>query len=327
MMKALVTGSTGFIGSHLVEALVKRGYKVFCSVRRTSDRVWLKDLDVTFVDADITERESLIPAVSIVDYIFHVGGVTKAKKESAYYRINADGTRVLYEVCQEHNPNLRKIVHVSSLAAAGPSEIGRPRVESDTPRPLTFYGRSKLEGERYAAEYMKSLPITVIRPPAVYGPKERDIFFYFRVMNRHVKPMLGVADKYLSLVHVDDLVDAILLAAESPASRGQTYFVDDGRIYSWRELSSAIQKSLRTWALPLVIPESFMTVTAFAAEFLAMWSHKPALLNRQKIIELRQRAWTCSSEKIRSELGFESKVTLQAGCDATARWYRDHGWL
>jgi nucleoside-diphosphate-sugar epimerase len=326
-MKALVTGSTGFIGSHLVEALLKRGYKIFCSVRRSSDRVWLKHLDVTFVDADITERDSLIPAVSVVDYVFHLGGITKAKKESAYSKINADGSRVLYEVCQEHNPHIRKIVHVSSLAAAGPSEFGRPRCESDPPNPLTFYGKSKLEGERYATEYMKTLPITIIRPPAVYGPKEKDILFYFRLMKYHLRPILGFSEKHLSMVYVDDLVEAIILAAESPASVGQTYFVDDGRIYTWQELSRVIQQSLGTWSLPVVIPEPLIAAVAYAAEFFSQFSRNPALLNRQKVIELRQKAWTCSSEKIRKELGFESRFPLEAGCKATVQWYREHRWL
>ncbi len=326
-MKVLVTGSTGFIGSHLVSALLKKNYKVFCSVRRSSDRAWLKDLDVTFVDADITERESLVPAVSVVDMIFHVGGVTKAKKESTYYKINADGSRVLYEVCLAHNPNIQKIIHVSSLAAVGPSAPGAPRQESDPPNPLTYYGKSKLEGERYAVEYMKSLPITIIRPPAVYGPKEKDILFYFQLMKRHVKPVLGFSEKELSMIYVDDLVDGIVLAAESPKSAGQTYFVDDGRCYTWRQLSQVIQESLDTWTVPVVIPEGLVNGVAYAAEFLSKFSRSPALLNRQKVIELRQRAWTCSSAKIRNDLGFVSRFSLEDGCRETVSWYRDHHWL
>jgi nucleoside-diphosphate-sugar epimerase len=326
-MKALVTGATGFIGSHVAEALVRRGLKVLCTVRPTSDRTWLQGLDVTLVEGDVTDRDSLIPAVSVADYIFHVGGITKAKKESMYYKVNADGSRVLYEVCLEHNPHVKKIVHVSSLAAAGPSEVGRPRMETDPPRPLTIYGRSKFEGEKYALEYMKSLPITILRPPAVYGPREKDILFYFQAMRRHLRPMVGFKPKYLSLIYVRDLVRAIMLAAESPRSAGEVYFVDDGRIRTWTEFAGTIHEHLPTWTFPVTVPESLLTVVAFVAEFLAQFSPRPALLNRQKMIELRQVAWTCSSEKIRRELGFEPEYTLERGCAETIQWYREQGWL
>ncbi|NUM79891.1 NAD(P)-dependent oxidoreductase [bacterium] len=326
-MKSLITGATGFIGSHLAEALIQKGHDVRCIVRRTSDLTWLKNLPVEFVEGDITDRDSLIPAVQGADYIFHLGGITKAKKESTYFKINADGSRLLYEVCREYNPVVKKIVHVSSQAAAGPSSANRPRTENDPPQPLTYYGKSKLEGEKYAVEYSKFLPITILRPPAVYGPREKDIFIYFKLIDRHWKPILGMKKKYLSLIYVHDLVDAIMLAAENPGGLGQTYFVDDGRIYSWADLSDGIKKVMDRWTLPLFVPETLTVAVAYVSEFFSQFSSKPAVLNRQKIIELRQQAWTTSSEKIRNELGFVSKFDWQRGCEETIKWYRENMWL
>lgn len=326
-MKSLITGATGFIGSHLAEALIQKGHDVRCVVRRTSDLTWLKNLPIELAEGDITDRDSLIPAVKGVDFIFHLGGITKAKKESTYFKINADGSRLLYEVCREHNPVVKKIVHVSSQAAAGPSSVHRLRTENDPPQPLTFYGKSKLEGEKYAVEYSKFLPITIIRPPAVYGPREKDIFIYFKLIDRHWKPILGMKKKYLSLIYVHDLVDAIVLAAENPAGLGQTYFVDDGNIYSWSDLSDGIKKSMNRWTLPLFVPDTLTVAVAYVSEFFSQFSSKPAVLNRQKIIELRQQAWTTSSEKIRKELGFVSKFDWMRGCEETVKWYREHGWL
>lgn len=326
-MKALVTGATGFIGSHLAESLVAKGYDVICTVRRTSDRTWLQGMNITMVEGDITDRESLIAPVREADYIFHVGGITKAKKESDYYKINADGSRILYEVCLQHNPGIQKIVHVSSLAAGGSSLAGKPRTETDPDMPLTFYGKSKLEGEKYAVQYARQLPITILRPPAVYGPREKDIFFYFQLIHRHLMPVLGWKKKYLSLIYVADLVEAIILAAESPKSTGQTYYVDDGRIYSWQELSKAIQKAMQTWTLPLFVPESVIQAVAYISEALAAFSAKPALLNKQKIIELKQPSWATSSDKIRKELGYQNNFDLEKGCAETVAWYRKHGWI
>lgn len=325
--RALVTGATGFIGSHLVESLLQRNYEVFCTVRKSSDLSVLKDLPCTLLDGDITNRSSLVDAVINKDIIFHLGGLTKAKSVPDFYRVNADASQHLYEVCLQHNPGIRKIVHVSSLAAAGPSAPDKPRIESDPENPLTDYGKSKLAGEKIAVSFMDKLPITIIRPPAVYGPREKDIFFYFQLIDRHIKPILGFQKKYLTIIHTLDLVEAIIRAAELPQSNGQTYFVDDGCVYTWQDLSSTIQKASDTWTVPLNIPEWLISGVAHIAEFLSRFSSSPALLNRQKIIELKQNAWTTNSEKIRKELDFIPQYSLLDGCKMTVDWYRKNGWL
>ncbi len=326
-LNVLVTGATGFVGSHLTEALAQRGYHIRCLTRPSSDLSWLKSLPVELVQADMNDHESMIPAVRGANLIFHLSGLTKAKKESAYYKANADASRVLYEVCHKVNPGVAKIVHVSSLAAAGPAVPGKPRIETDPPLPLTYYGKSKFEGERYAREYMRYLPITVISPPAVYGPREKDIYFYFKLIRRHIEPRIGLKPKYLSIVYVKDLVDAILLAADKPESTGQSYFVDDGNIYSWRDVSLTIRTVMNRKTIPVLIPQWKISVWAFLAELFMSFSSKPALINRQKILELKQEAWTCSSRKIREELGFASRYDFERGARETAQWYEENGWL
>lgn len=325
-MKALITGATGFIGSHLAETLCLRGDQVRCLVRRTSDLRDLQKLPVEFVEGDITDRESLDRAVSGVDVIYHLGGITKARKEATYFKINADGSRLLYEGCSQVNRSIQRIVHVSSLAAAGPSRPGVPKRESDPCTPITFYGKSKWEGEKYAIEYSKQLPITILRPPAVYGPREKDIRIYFQLIHRHLRPILGLRKKFLSLVYSQDLVDAIVLAGDHPKAVGETFYVDDGHVYSWGDLSSVLAEVMRKWTLPLFVPQSLVVGLGYAAEWISQMSDKPAILNRQKILELRQTAWTCSSEKIRRLLGFQSRYDLRAGARLTAAWYEENGW-
>ncbi len=326
-MKTLLTGASGFVGSHLAEELVRRGHDVTCIVRKTSDLSWLKGLRIGFCYADMNDQDEMKSAVRDAEWIFHLSGLTKAKKESEYYRVNADSSRILFEACREANPGVKKIVHVSSLAAAGPSELNKPRTESDPPSPLTFYGKSKWEGEKYAKEYSQYLPVAIIRPPAVYGPREKDIFFYFKLISHHLKPRIGLKEKFLSIIYVKDLVSAIILAAEKPQSAGQTYFIDDGNVYSWSDISSIIKSVMNTWTIPLFIPQWKVTVWAYLAESFASFSKKPALLNRQKIIELKQKAWTCSSQKIRNELRFSSEYDFSRGCRETYEWYRSAGWL
>ncbi len=326
-MKALITGATGFIGSHVAQTLVSRGDSVRCLVRKTSNLSDLRRLPVELMEGDITDRESLDRAVAEVDIIFHLGGITKAKSEAAYFKINADGCRLLYESCLAHNPHVGKIVHVSSLAAVGPSTTDRPLTEEDPARPLTYYGKSKWEGEKYAHAYAQHLPVTIIRPPAVYGPRERDILIYFQLIHRHIRPILGFRKKYLSMVYAQDLVDAIILAGDHADSIGQTYFVDDGRVYTWQDISETLARVMGRWTVPLFVPESVVHGLGYVMEFLSRWSKNPAVLNRQKIIELRQPAWTCSSAKIQQKLGFQAKYDFEQGARASAEWYANEGWL
>ncbi len=325
-LKALITGATGFIGSHLAEKLLERGYEVFCLIRHRNYG-WLTNKSINWIQGNVTDLDSLNRAVVDMDYVFHCGGITKAKDEKTYYQINAEGSRNICEACLHSNSSVKKIVHVGSLAAAGPSEKDKPREESFPSNPLTHYGKSKFEGEKLTREYFDKLPITIIRPPAVYGPREKDILSIFRSIAKHLCLSVGFQEKYFSIVYVDDLVDAIILAGESSRSHGQTYYVDDGNVYTWQEFNEAIKKASARKTISLVIPESIIVAAAYFAEFLAHFSESPALLNRQKIIELRQKAWTCTSKKIREELGFKAQFQIERGCRETWNWYKAHDWL
>ncbi|MCB0834273.1 MAG: NAD-dependent epimerase/dehydratase family protein [Bacteroidetes bacterium] len=326
-MKALITGSNGFIGSHLTERLVADGVNVRCLVRPTSDLSNLEGVEVEYIFGDITEPGSLRQAVEGMDYVFHLGGITKAIDEKGYFDVNANGTRNLLDACVRYNPRVQRVVVVSSLAAGGPARADRPRVESDSDSPVTPYGRSKKAGDDLAVQYADRLPITILRPPAVYGPREKDILIFFKLVSIHLRPQIGFSSKYLSVIFVSDLVEAVVLSSASSGPSGSIYYVDDGEIHTWQSFSSAICRALETWALPLVVPESAVRMTGLFSEWISNWSGKPAVLNRQKVIELTQPSWATSSQKIRKELGFESKVALDAGCRLTVEWYRKRSWI
>ncbi|MCJ7578895.1 MAG: NAD(P)-dependent oxidoreductase, partial [candidate division Zixibacteria bacterium] len=215
--KALVTGANGFVGSHLVEKLLSIGYQVTCLVRKTSNLRWLSGLKVEYVYADISERESLSReagsfgknVLKDVDFIFHVAGLTKAKTEEEYSKANYEGTKNLLEACVKDNPQIKRFVYISSQAAVGPGKDDRPLDETAPCNPITDYGKSKLEGEKIVLEYSSKLPVTVIRPPAVYGPRDSDILSFFKVANKGFKTLFGKGESYLSLCYIEDLVDGI----------------------------------------------------------------------------------------------------------------------
>ena len=177
-MKTLVTGATGFIGSHLVEELLKGGHRVTCLVRKTSNLQWINGLNVRLIYGDCTIKESLLNAVADFDYIFHLAGLTKAANERDFFSANALGTENLVSAVIEKNPDTKRFVYLSSLAAAGPSCDGTPAKEAGEPKPVSAYGRSKLEGERIVMRHKNTIPVTVIRPPAVYGPRDKDFYIF-----------------------------------------------------------------------------------------------------------------------------------------------------
>lgn len=326
-MKALVTGGTGFIGSHLVELLAGKGYSVRCLIRRSSDTRWLKDAQVEYVYGDLFDEPALERAVADVDYLYHSAGLTKAKKKEEYFRANGNGTKNILEAALRHAPRLKRFVHVSSQAAVGPSPTKDPINEDVLPHPLTTYGRSKRQSEDECARFMDRLPITIVRPPAVYGPRDKDIFEFFNTMNRGIQPMIGFGDKYVSLVHVADLVRGFVLAGESEKAAGQTYFISSKNVYGWKDLGDITRKVLNKSPLRIRLPEVAVHTVAAFAEFFALFSSKPALINFEKARDMVQNFWTCDSSKAKRDFGFEEKIGIEEGIRNTVEWYRRQGWM
>ncbi len=326
-LNALVTGANGFVGSHLVEGLLSRGYQVTCMVRKTSNLRWLSGLKVEYVYADINTKESLKDALKEFDLIFHAAGLTKATSREKYFKANCQGTKNLLEVCVEDNPKIKRFVHISSQAVVGPGKDRQPLDETAPCHPITDYGKSKLQGEEVVLEYSSKLPVTIIRPPAVYGPRDSDILGFFKVANKGFKTLLGKGESYISLCYVGDLVDGIILAAESPKAIGQIYFIANDQIYSWREAFKIIACVLDKKLITLRIPRAFLFAVAFVSENVFRLLGKSTAVNMQKIRELTQRYWLCDVSKAKEELGFSPKYKLKEGAEKTVRWYREKGWL
>ena len=199
-MKALVTGGTGFIGSHLVEALLKKGIQVRCLLRKTSDLKWLEGLPIEVNWGDCNDKNSLREAVEGVEQVFHLAGVTKAVHEKTYFEVNAFGTENLIHACLENNPRIQKFIYLSSQAAAGPCRNGNKKKESDQCKPVSPYGQSKQMGEELAMAHAHELPLLILRPSAVYGPRERDIYTFFKLLSKRIKPCLPSKDQHISLL-------------------------------------------------------------------------------------------------------------------------------
>lgn len=327
MSLCLVTGASGFVGSHLAEELVQRGYQVKCLVRKTSRLEHLLDCGVEFVFGDVQDQESLKKILVDYEYIFHAAGIIKSRDPSLFSRINYQGTRHLLEVAWENQLPLKRFVYISSLAASGPSLDGRPKKETDLNNPVSTYGVSKLAGEKAVFQFADRFPVTVIRPPAIYGPRDRQLLNIFKISRFGLTPILGEGDNQFCLIHVKDLVNGIIQAAESPRGIGQIYFMTDGATYTWikaGEILAEVQgKKFRT----LAIPKGILTGLAFLSDLVAELSGKSFYLTRRKIKELDYKMWVCDTEKARQELGFQPVYDFKSGARETIGWYKKHNWI
>lgn len=326
-LRVLVTGGNGFIGSHLVEALAARGYSIRILLRATSDTKWVEPFRSFFCYGDIRNVDSLREPVRGVDILFHLAGLTKARRKGEYFEANAEGVRNVIEACRRWNPGLRRFVLMSSLAAAGPSRTGKPMEEEDPPHPVTHYGRSKLEGERIALEFSKAFPIVILRPTAVYGPRERDLYQFFRIFKRGFRVRFTGGERYFTFIHVRDLVEGTLKAGEEEIPSGRVFFLAGKGVYSWSQVSSLLEDAFGKKGIPLLLPLPVLALAAAGCEVWGAITGRATVLNLQKIKEIRATQWICGTKRAERELGFLSRVSLEEGLNETLLWYRNHGWL
>jgi nucleoside-diphosphate-sugar epimerase len=334
-MNVLLTGGSGFIGSNLARMWVSRGHTVRALVRRSSNRKDLEAAGATFAVGDLNSGEGLSQALEGIDTVLHLAGVTKARTEEEYFLCNGEGTRKLAEA-MSRMPAPAKLVHCSSLSAAGPTTVGRPRREEDDPRPISVYGRSKLAGEMAVRQYADKVPSVIVRPPMVYGPADKEFLPSLLPMARFgVYLKSGIGPKRYSIIHVEDLCEGLYAAAMKgqriePGVPGKgVYFLTDGRDeYSWEEVCAELGRAFgRPNTVVLPLPNAVSYIAGFGSELVAEFRGTVPILNRDKAAEMRAEAWTCSSDRARRELDYKPRYSMAEGFRTTLDWYRKEGWL
>jgi dihydroflavonol-4-reductase len=307
----LVTGASGFIGRRLASTLARRGHDVACLVRKTSRTACLGGLPIELVVGDFGDPDSLDAAVAGRNWVFHLAGVVQASGESAFAAANVGVTRDLVRACLRQTPGPERFVFVSSIAAAGPSAPDRPGTEADEPRPVTAYGRSKLAAEGIVRQAAPRLPATIIRPPNVLGPGSKELGLAIGLVRKRIIPGVSDGRPRTSLVDVDDLVEALILAASNVRSIGQTYYVTDGRAYAWPEITAALAEELGVGRIRVRVPLAAQILAAWFAETGARLTGKPPALTRDIVRAGRDHFWIYDSSKIERELGFHPRSTMR----------------
>ena len=327
-MKVLLTGGSGFLGSYVAEQLVAEGHTVRALVRPRSDKRVLEKLrSAEFAPGAIEDAASLTAAVAGVDAIVHVAGIVKARKPADFFAVNTQGTRNLLDAALARG-GIKRFVYVSSLAAVGPSHDGSPVHEDAEPRPVTHYGRSKLDAERAVLAAGDRMPVTVIRPPMIYGPRDRETLAFFTSVRNGVLPMTGDGSNTLSVVYVADCAAAVVRAVTREAPSGKAYFVEDGAVYVWREALKEIETALGKRAFIRVgMPMGVVKMAAAATQLWGSLTGTAQMLTLDKVNELTQPHWVCEGSGARRDLGWEPRVRWAEGVLEAVKWYREQGWL
>jgi dihydroflavonol-4-reductase len=328
-VKVLVTGATGFVGSHVVDVLLEKGYDVDYIARATSNLRWLDGKKARRVDGSLSDLPSLRRALEDCDAVIHVAGLTAARSEAEFFRGNRDATQTLIDAVRTYRPGLSRFVHISSGAACGPApDADHPVTEATLCKPITTYGRSKLAAEDVVTRAAADVPTTIIRPPAVYGPRDSAILTFFQAVQRGLAPVIGFDEKLVSLIHGLDLARGIVDAMGHPVAVGKTYFITSEKFYTWPQiinLTAAIMGKRRV--LQLRLPHFVVRSLAGIVGGIGKLSKKPPVLDYEKGIDITQPYWIFSSEKARRELGYRESFDLDDGIRNTVEWYRANGWL
>jgi nucleoside-diphosphate-sugar epimerase len=324
-MRVLVTGGTGFLGSHLVEALVEEpGCEVFVLVRDPSKRRWLEGVDGVRLLAGDLENVPVLPAG--LSCVYHLGGLTKTLRPSEYYTVNRDGTANLLQALERQSGRPR-FVHLSSLAAVGPSSPGRGVSEDDEPRPVSPYGESKLEAENEVLRYQDRFSVVLLRAAAVYGPRDEDFLEFFRWIRRGIKPILG-RRKILSLLYVRDAVRACLMAGRPGRPSGEIFNIADPRAYGWEDIGRVAAGVLGKKPIPIRLPIWSAYLASVASEGVGrLLGGGNALFNVSKVKQMRAYGWVADVRKAGREMRFETVFTLEQGLGETIAWYLWKGLL
>ncbi|MCX7861533.1 MAG: NAD(P)-dependent oxidoreductase [Bacteroidales bacterium] len=333
MKNAIITGASGFVGSHIVEACLQNNIKPFAAIRKTSNTKYLQHPDIQILYLNLNHKDELKEQLNQflhqhghIDYIIHNAGITKAKKLTDFYEHNYQTTVNLVDAILELNIPIKKFIYISSLAAwgAGNPTTLEPVKNSDTPNPKTIYGRSKLLADEYIQS--KNLPWIIFRPTGIYGPRDIDYLEFFKTIQKGIEPYIGFKKQYLTFIYVKDLARLICLALSSNIVQ-KSYFVSDGNVYTSEEFARITKTILNKKTIPIRIPLILLKIIVFIIELCYKPFGRTPVLNKDKYYILSALNWKCDIEPTLQDFNFIPQYNLTTGVKETIEWYKQHQWL
>jgi len=319
-LRVLVTGANGFVGSHIVETLLEVKHSVMCAVRKTSNLRWIENLSLEYRYGDLGDKKFSEAAVKDVDAVVHCAGIVHAASRNEYFKANAENTKNLCEAVLKVSPGLKKFIFISSQAAMGPSDASSVKKVTDKNNPVSDYGLSKLAAESEVKKILcGKVPHIILRPAAVYGPRDKDIFIFFNLVHKHFR-LTAMTKRFLQLIYVKDVANAVMSCLENKKTDNNTYYLANPTVYVWSEIGKIISYSAGIKTVPVPVADFVFKFAAIVAESLSYITKKPAMLNRQKIVEMLQDYWTADTKPAKNDLNIEF-TSLEVASEITYNWY------
>lgn len=334
MKKIAITGASGFIGSFLIEKALQKGLDTYAILRSTSSKKYLKDNRINFLNFNLADKVGMIDQFKelksrgiVFDYFIHNAGATKVVHKADYLKINFEYTQNLVEALVESDCTPKKFIYMSSLAAYGPGDpvTGEPIKESDTPKPLTLYGKSKLASEQYIRS-LNDFPFIIIRPTGVIGPRDTEFISFYKTINRSIEPYIGSPNQLLTFIYIKDLIQLIFKTIDSDLVN-KSYFATDGIRYTGTEFAAIVKKVLSKKTIRIVFPKMVIKPIAFVSEHVSRMFGKPSILNTEKYKELTAHNWLCDSSPAERDFAFKAEYDLRTGLIETIEWFKQNGQL
>lgn len=316
--KVLVTGASGFFGSHICEALHHAGYEVHALVRETSSRRWLAHDWLSVHTADLFDSKALVKILQPIEVVVHNAGALWGD----YQKVNTQGTRMIAEASIE--AGVEKFIYISSLAAGGPSQGLCARDASLPDNPVSQYGHSKKAAESFLQNIRDRKNVVIFRFPMIYGPRDTQGLRLFKTFKILINPSVGFRRRHLSVIHVRDAAGAVVAALQTAVESGAIYPISDGEDYTFNKLYKIIGKVWGRKALRIPVPFAFIMLGAW---FVNDVLNGKTAFNPEQIDMFRERYWLIAPDKAVRELGWRAEVDIYSGIKETIEWYEKNGWL
>ncbi|UCF65324.1 MAG: NAD(P)-dependent oxidoreductase [bacterium] len=327
MAHIFLTGATGFIGSFVARILVESQHEVTCLVRENSNLSWIKELDLKLVTGTLQDPATFESHLKDVEYIIHLAGVTKSHDPELFYLGNVQVTHKLLSCITERKISLKKFIFVSSQAAVGPSPSAEPVDEKHPCYPLTQYGKSKWQAEQVVQNFQSHIPVTIVRPTAVYGPRDTDVYNFFKLMTYGINLMVGKVDQLVNVVYVEDCANGIIKAAFSEKTVGKTYFICEEEAYYWSQFAQITADILQKKYITIKLPVPLVNMVALFLEKWARFRGQDTILNRDKMQEVGEPFWRVTCIQARKDFNYQTQFPAPLGIEKTLGWYQENNWL